>query len=213
MAFRRPLARLAAVIFFIWIAAPLFHGGMSRAAAETAAQRLDDESIDIVVRRQSLHSVLRILFSANSINYSSGDIKDQVVQNIRLAGSPRDSLERLALDLGLSFFWEADVLHVSWTAENEAIVIDRPGVTPELLRNSLTDLQVYDPRFTIKASPQTGLILVSGPPRYVELVRAIAEALGPTPTSAPVSADSPTPISPTPRHSSRRGVTVFRGLR
>ncbi|OZG74364.1 EscC/YscC/HrcC family type III secretion system outer membrane ring protein [Hahella sp. CCB-MM4] len=91
--------------------------------------------------------------------------------------SARDFIDRLAKIHSLLWYYDGQVLYVYDTSEVETDLIHLQSVSSQRLINTLADLGVLDRRFTLRAIVQEGIVMVSGPPRYTQLVREVADIL------------------------------------
>lgn len=80
-------------------------------------------------------------------------------------------LDRLAREHDLVWYYDGFVIDISTRGELRTEVMDATGVSVDRIEREIMALGVYDERFDIRGSERTGLIFISGPPRYVELVR------------------------------------------
>ncbi|MEM7710186.1 MAG: hypothetical protein AAF264_05435 [Pseudomonadota bacterium] len=92
------------------------------------------------------------------------------VTNFRHRLTDRGFLDRLAADQGIVWYYDGDTLHVTPARDNRSIFVDFRAVTPEMLRRTLDTLAVSDDRFDVRMTGPEGIGVVTGPPRYIELV-------------------------------------------
>ncbi|OED41794.1 hypothetical protein AB833_08820 [Chromatiales bacterium (ex Bugula neritina AB1)] len=162
---------------------PLFAGtiALSMVATDhaTAAELLlTDEPYQYITVDQSLPNVLRA-FGSNlgfSVQVSpgvSGQVRGRLPEM-----SQREFLEFLSRTYSLVWYYDGFVLHVENARESQSKVFRLGALSPDRLEQSLRDLNIWDPRFSIKSSPGSDLTYVSGPKRYVELVEDAIVSLG-----------------------------------
>jgi type III secretion protein C len=106
----------------------------------------------------------------------AGDVTGVV--NGRLSGpSPSDFLDSVTRSLGLQWFYLAGTLHISlatdWSTRSHAVPRESVGT----MKKALTDLGVLDAKFGWAALPEQGLVLVSGPRTYLDLVASALRAV------------------------------------
>ncbi|MEM7491088.1 MAG: hypothetical protein AAF390_18395 [Pseudomonadota bacterium] len=92
------------------------------------------------------------------------------VTNFRHRLTDRGFLDRLAADQGIVWYYDGDTLHVTPARDNRSIFVDFRSVTPEMLRQTLDTLAVSDDRFDVRMTGPNGIGVVTGPPRYIEMV-------------------------------------------
>lgn len=93
------------------------------------------------------------------------------------AASPTEFISRLAGVFGLSWYTHAGVLYVSRSSDLKSRSIVAPGGNLSGLRQALADLGLLEPRFGWGELPQQGVVLVSGPPSYVDLIETTVRDL------------------------------------
>ena len=79
-------------------------------------------------------------------------------------------LDRMATVNNLSWYYDGAAIYVSGAGETLSTLIDLRYMKAGEVRTMLSDLGVEDARFPIKTASDDELLMVSGPPRYVQLV-------------------------------------------
>ncbi len=90
------------------------------------------------------------------------------------ANSASDALDRLANQFHFQWFVYNNTLYVSPTSSETSARIEISADAAPDLRQALTDIGLLDARFGWGEIPDEGVVLVTGPTRYVELVRRFA---------------------------------------
>lgn len=93
------------------------------------------------------------------------------------AASPTEFITRLAGVYGFAWYTHAGVLHVSRASDLKSRSIVAPSGNLTGLRQALADLGLLEPRFGWGELPQQGVVLVSGPPGYVDLIESTVRDL------------------------------------
>ncbi|MFC3943617.1 EscC/YscC/HrcC family type III secretion system outer membrane ring protein [Pseudomonas gingeri NCPPB 3146 = LMG 5327] len=96
---------------------------------------------------------------------------DGVVDGRIRAASPQAFLDRLGQEHHFQWFVYNETLYVSPTDQQTSARIEVSQDAADDLKSALTDVGLLDPRFGWGALPDEGVVLVSGPPRYVEMIR------------------------------------------
>ena len=92
--------------------------------------------------------------------------------------APRDFLDRLSAMFGLDWYYDGYVIAVTAQSESKTQLISAPGLGFRKLKTSLDALGISDDRFVARPlTADSAMLLVAGPPRYVELVGQTAETL------------------------------------
>jgi type II secretory pathway component GspD/PulD (secretin) len=178
---RNPLGNMTLALLF---AVPLF--GFFSTAGHSMEPKWPKGTYKYIVINQDARDVL-IEFGRN-INLPMQVSPDIAGRQIR-GGLPelgaKAFLERLCDSYGLVWYFDGTVLHVNVDGELGTELIVLNSVKPETALRRLEQLGISDPRFSIRATEDAGVISVSGPPAYRSLVRktitALEESLRPRP--------------------------------
>lgn len=208
---RHSVARLVASRL---VAAGLVVAGMGavatllRPSTTLAAQlKLPDSTYAYTVINQDLPAAL-LEFGSNL------NIKVNVSQEVRgrIQGRlpdlpPLAFLNRLASLYNLEWYFDGQVLHVTSARESQSRLLV-PGPVPfDRLASTLVAFDVADERYAVRPAPNTQLVLVTGPPRFVALVEQTLNGLIAEEQARPKSAEARAEPS-LPRDTV---LTVFRG--
>lgn len=79
-------------------------------------------------------------------------------------------LDRLATVNNLTWYYDGAAIYVSGASETLSTLINLRYMKAGEVRSMLSELGVEDARFPIKTASDDELLMVSGPPRYVQLV-------------------------------------------
>lgn len=93
------------------------------------------------------------------------------------AASPEAFLDRLGQEHHFQWFVYNDTLYVSNTSEQTSARIEVSPDAVDDLKTALSDVGLLDPRFGWGALSDDGVVLVSGPPRYVQFVREYSKTV------------------------------------
>ena len=132
----------------------------------------------IVANEKPLPDLLRELSASQG---TTAVIDPKVTGTIsgRFSGSPVKTLNSLCATYGLSWYYDGAFLYIdpSADARSEVLSIGNQAGNAGWLVQSLTQLRIYDPRFPLLVSGRDGTARVTGPKRYVEMVRQVARLL------------------------------------
>lgn len=156
-----------------------------------------DQDLRVALREFGAHMGLRITVSDSVAGRIRGRLPPL---------PPREFLDRLAAQFGFDWYFDGYALHVTATSEATTAILGLPGGSFDALLSSLKALGVFDARYPLRPHPEPGHFLVSGPPRYVDLVEKTASVQerrnGAAPSPPPAEArESPRPAT----------LTVYRG--
>jgi type III secretion protein C len=88
--------------------------------------------------------------------------------------SPRSMMELLGRKFGLMWYFDGRVLYVYPSTAVESSIIRLSKATPEQFQRTLDRLGIADTRYPVSFDGTRGSAMVSGPKRYVELVKQAA---------------------------------------
>jgi type III secretion protein C len=176
--------------------------------ALAAQLKLPDATYTYTVINQDLSAALQE-FGSNL------NIKVNVSQEVRgrIQGRlpdlpPLAFLNRLASLYNLEWYFDGQVLHVTSARESQSRLLV-PGPVPfERLASTLAAFDVDDERYAVMPAPNTQLVLVTGPPRFVALVEQTLNGLIAEEQARPKPAEARVGPPPLPRDTM---LTVFRG--
>ncbi len=103
-----------------------------------------------------------------------GAVKGTVDGRMR-AESPQAFLDRLGLENRFQWFMYGNTLYVSPLQNQDSTRLEVSADAVPDMKQALTDIGLLDPRFGWGELPDEGVVLVSGPERYVRLVAQFAE--------------------------------------
>ena len=171
--------------------------------AQAAPLPVDQRPYAYTVLDENLRDVL-LQFGANTKSrIAISDAVQGRVRGRRDAAPPEAFLEALGREFGFDWYYDGYILYISATSESVSRMVTLGGVPASSLQATLEALGIADPRFLLRAVPESFTVLVSGPPRYVELVEQAVQTLA----KPPAAPSPPAPAAPSPE----KTVTVFRG--
>ncbi|OUS25075.1 EscC/YscC/HrcC family type III secretion system outer membrane ring protein [Gammaproteobacteria bacterium 45_16_T64] len=106
----------------------------------------------------------------------SSEVKGVVSGNFEESPA-REFIDRLARIQSLLWYYDGQVLYVYDAGEIETAIIDVKPISSIRLMSTLKKLNVLDQRFDLNIVDEEGIVMVSGPPRYAQLVREISTIL------------------------------------
>lgn len=121
-------------------------------------------------QQTALAGVLQAFTQEFGIGLQMAPVEGVVDGRIR-AASPQAFLDRLGQEYHFQWFVYNDTLYISATDDQTSARIEVSPDAVDDLKSALTDVGLLDPRFGWGALPDEGVVLVSGPPRYVQMVR------------------------------------------
>ncbi|MFP1751831.1 type III secretion system outer membrane ring subunit SctC [Lonsdalea quercina] len=121
-----------------------------------------------------LSQVLQGFADSHGVELRLGELSDSEVNGKIRADSPVAFLDRLALEHHFQWFVYSNTLYVSPQDEQTSVSLEiSPEAVPDL-KQALTGIGLLDPHFGWGELPEEGVVLVTGPQEYVNLVSGFA---------------------------------------
>ncbi|WP_027168274.1 secretin N-terminal domain-containing protein [Mesorhizobium sp. WSM3224] len=103
---------------------------------------------------------------------------------------PREFLDRLTELYDLQWYFDGIVLYVSAAKEADTRMLVLAPIRFDAFKAALDQFDISDDRYVVRPAPGNGLVLVSGPPRFIALVEQtfnglVAEARAQPQAAAP----------------------------
>ena len=130
-------------------------------------------AVDYSADHKDLKEVLRdVTASAGVPVWISQKVQGSVSGNFKT--SPQRLLDRMSASFGFVWYYDGSVLRIYASDELTSTTLGLTSATTAQLRRSLNQLAVTDPRFPLRFDDEARTVVVSGPPRYVELIADVA---------------------------------------
>ncbi|MBA1142418.1 secretin N-terminal domain-containing protein [Mesorhizobium neociceri] len=104
----------------------------------------------------------------------------------------REFLDRLAELYDLQWYYDGLVLYVSAAKEAQTRMLVLTPLRFDTFKAALDQLDISDDRYVVRPAPGNGLVMVSGPPRFVALVEQTFNGLVAEAQAHPRAAAAPT---------------------
>ena len=95
----------------------------------------------------------------------------------RFNAAPQRFLDQMAESFGVLWYYDGSVLRIYGANEARSATLGLSNAGTDDLRRVLGRLQIDDPRFPVRYDSVSGTAVVSGPPRFVELVTDVAHLI------------------------------------
>lgn len=136
-----------------------------------------DKPYPYVVLDQDVRDVLAAFGSNLDVPVKVSDKVSGRVRGRLPELTPQKLLDHLAASFGLQWYYDGQVLYVTTVEEAVSEMLPLGPIRFEELQASLASLKLDDPRFPPRPLASANVALVSGPPRYVALVKETMQAL------------------------------------
>lgn len=152
------------------VALAVLSGPLSPSRSEAATLKMPSTPYSYTVIDQDLGAALQEFGSNLKVKVNlSPEVKGRI-QGRLPEGTAQDFLDRLAANYNLEWYYDGSVLYVTSARENRTQLLVLSPITYDRLKAALDALDIADARFPIRPAPGKGVVMVSGPPRYVALV-------------------------------------------
>ncbi len=132
--------------------------------------RWANRSFQIVANEKPLADFIRELAASQGL---TAVVDSKVAGNISgaFSGSARSTLDSVCLVNGLTWYFDGAFLYVDPAAESKSEVMAIAKENAERIAETLVRLQISDARYPLNISGDEGSVYVTGPRRYIEMVR------------------------------------------
>jgi type III secretion protein C len=93
------------------------------------------------------------------------------------SGNARAVLDAVCSNYGLTWYFDGSLLFIEQAADARNEVLPILGSNAPRIADTLNKLQVWDKRYPLVISQNENSVFVSGPKRYVEMVRQIVKSI------------------------------------
>nr|WP_297350464.1 type III secretion system outer membrane ring subunit SctC [uncultured Caldimonas sp.] len=129
-----------------------------------------DRSFQIVASEKPLPDFLRELASSQGTT-AVVDNKVSGLISGKFTGSARKILDSICASYGLTWYFDGSFLYVDLASEARSEVISISPGSASRVAQTIVALKISDSRYPLSISDNEGSVFVSGPRRYVEMVR------------------------------------------
>ncbi|WP_230350796.1 type III secretion system outer membrane ring subunit SctC [Lelliottia sp. WAP21] len=171
---------LGGMAIFFSYHAPVSYAGEGTEAITTQAQRANtsqteddyiarDKGVDYLFKALSAKLQKPIVASAKAKKYS-------VTGNFDLTNSI-EALKKVTADLGLIWYFDGAIFYVYEASEATTAVVQFSRRNFNDLVSFLRQNSLYDNRYPLKMNYSADTLYVSGPPKYIDIITAIASLM------------------------------------
>ncbi|MGF6612961.1 type III secretion protein C [Paraburkholderia sp. WSM4175] len=158
------------------LCALLTAGALAPVTVAAAPVRWKSASVDYVAEGKDIKDVLRDFGASQGLaTRIAPGVSGTVSGKFHLP--PRRFLDTLAASFGFVWYYDGEVLDIVSAADLQTTLIKLDTADTAGLARTLEQMHIADERFPIVYNAEQGTALVSGPPRYVQMVTDIASRL------------------------------------
>jgi type III secretion protein C len=150
--------------------------GLLAPSAEAAPVHWKTAVVDYAAEGKDIKDVLRDFGASEGI---ATRIEPNVTGTVsgKFNLPPRRFIDMLAASFGFVWYYDGEVLDVVPASDLQSSLVKLDTAGTAALRDALDRMHIADDRFPIVYDESQGTALVSGPPRYVEMVKEISNRL------------------------------------
>lgn len=139
-------------------------------------------NIDFQAANEPLSNFLLRVLTLDGISATMSPTVSTGKVNGRFKGRTERVFKELAETYGLTWYYDGSTLHVYSMSEMETRLLQVDPVDVPRIDRNLKLMRLSDSRFPLRVSNAEGQVLVSGPPRYVDLVEQVVGRVADTPS-------------------------------
>lgn len=193
------------------LAALLAASVLPAAPAGAAELVLPQEPYRYTVLDQDLRLALREFGANMNLRITLSDAVQGRVRGRLPELPPREFLSWLSTQYGFDWYYDGYAVNVTALSEGVTKIISLSGITFPQLKATLDTLGLSDPRYLVQPHQSPELVLVAGPPRFVELTEQAAALLMQRASREPQPAGAPAAPGAAPPLRAGGVLRVFRG--
>ncbi|MGU7773000.1 type III secretion system outer membrane ring subunit SctC [Burkholderia sp. MR1-5-21] len=145
--------------------------------ARAAELRWRNKAFTIVANGKKIGDFIRELASSQDVTAIVDPKVDGVISG-RFSGTPQQTLDTICATYGLTWYYDGSFLYVDPADQSQTQMIPIPPNSAGEIGRALQAMQIADKRFTLVINDRANSVYVSGPRRYVELVRQAVGTVG-----------------------------------
>ncbi|MEM5369014.1 type III secretion system outer membrane ring subunit SctC [Paraburkholderia azotifigens] len=145
--------------------------------ARAAELRWRNRPFTIVANGRKIADFIRELASSQGVT-AVVDPKVEGTISGRFSGTPQQTLDTICATYGLTWYYDGSFLYVDPAGQSQSQVIPIPPNSAGEIGRALQTMQITDKRFQLVINDRANSIYVSGPRRYIELVRQAVSTVG-----------------------------------
>jgi type III secretion protein C len=167
----RPIARALLLGALAWFLSPAHS-----ADAQAEARQLLSQPFVYKASEKKLSEVLQDFASGQGVPIVLAEgIEGSVSGSFTLTG--RSFLKLMTDMYGLTWYYDGTALFVYPVKALQSKLFQLPSADVKSVKSTLEALGLSDPRFPLRQGEGVGVLLAFGPPRYIELISAIADSV------------------------------------
>ncbi|GLU34078.1 EscC/YscC/HrcC family type III secretion system outer membrane ring protein [Trinickia caryophylli] len=145
--------------------------------SRAAELRWRNRPFTIVAKGRKIADFIRELAASQSVTAIVDPKVDGTISG-RFSGTPEQTLDSICSTYGLTWYYDGSFLYVDPADQSRSEVIPIPPNSSGEIGRALESMQIPDKRYSLVINDRANSIYVSGPRRYIELVRQAVGTVG-----------------------------------
>lgn len=171
----------------VWLAATALLMLPASAQADEIPWR--QRTFDLQASNEPLNTFLVRLLTIEGISATMSPMVATGRVNGKFKGKTETVFKELVDTYGLAWYYDGSTLHVCGLSEVETRLLQVDPIDISRIDKTLKQMRLFDARFPIRTSASEGQVLVSGPPRYVEIVEQVVGRVADSPSRPKVGVE------------------------
>ncbi len=171
----------------VWLAAAALLMLPASAQADEIPWR--QRTFDLQASNEPLNTFLVRLLTIEGISATMSPMVATGRVNGKFKGKTETVFKELVDTYGLAWYYDGSTLHVCGLSEVETRLLQVDPIDISRIDKTLKQMRLFDARFPIRTSASEGQVLVSGPPRYVEIVEQVVGRVADSPSRPKVGVE------------------------
>jgi type III secretion protein C len=149
----------------------------------------NNAAFDLQAPNEPLSTFLTRLFTSQGLASTMTPAVATARVNGRFKGKASTIFKELMDTYGLAWFYDGATVEICSLSEFESRLLEVDPADVGRLERTLRQFRLLDTRYPLRLSGTDGQVIVSGPPRYVDMVASVADRVAQTPTKGKLGLD------------------------
>jgi type III secretion protein C len=141
-----------------------------------------NSNFELQASNEPLNAFLLRLFVLEGVSATMSPTVASARVNGRFKGTAAAVFKEAASTYGLTSYFDGSTLHVYSLLEMETRLLQVDPIDVSRIERLLRQMKLFDARFPLRVSSAEGQVLVSGPPRYADLVEQVVSRVAASPS-------------------------------
>ncbi len=139
--------------------------------------KLEQVPFEYYAEGEPLHDVLAALATSAGISINVSETINERFNGHLQHAKAQDALIYIAAAYDLIWYFDGSTLFVYKSVEMQSQIMSINDIPSRSIKNTMIKLNLWDRRYDWRAIDHSGILMISGPPRYLELVTETIDLL------------------------------------